>query len=811
MTVDQKDLGPLDWRIAIVDKSGRPTPEFQRRWALQRGNNDLLQTVEIGSGPPKGIPVDGEAYVDVSTNPATLYVGDKGKWLITGTLPLSSVHPGPPGLDGEDGQDGPPGPPGLRGAAGSAGSVGPQGPVGFGMDGADGLDGDRGAPGPVGPVGATGPAGAGQRSIVQQQCSSYNAGQTTAGFTTCIMPKAPTQGNLLVAVMQWNHANGTPGAGAGWTLAAFDAVGTNPFNVQAALFYKYAGAGESTSQTPGNAGLTYGSTNIWEIQGVTGVWTADFVNFAFNDAPAGQPVLSFTDGGYTTITGGCMVLAFLGGNNGIGYATPAVMTQAGAGILTADTHIGATGGLSGVSAVAGHYNLVQTIGTVLKGTTSSSNSSSWFYAYVEMTSVGPGVAGPTGPQGPIGVGFDGEEGPEGPPGPAGATGPSGSVGPQGIPGVMGMMGLDGEEGPEGMLIPGPAGPRGLLGLSGPAGLPGADGSDGDDGQPIPGPPGQRGATGLTGPQGLGLDGNDGDDGQSIPGPRGLTGSQGIMGMPGFDGVDGEDFSLMGGAYLPLSGGNLSGPLGVIGGSQTSPGIQFLNTGGNNGFVVSGNDLFVILNGNVSALFAPGELVIEGSGTGITWEAARTDATLSNNSNILFFPAIGKNSAGTSIEWGVFEIQAVTTTAGSELGEIRFASFHGGSTQVDFTMSGGALYDGAGAGGQQVISANGGITGILSSPHSKQAPLTGFSITIANNVNYLILDPAGTLATGTITMPAAPMDGQDVTVSTSKAIISITINGNTGQTMGVVDSGMGNPAGWMKFKYVLANTTWYRVG
>ncbi len=34
-----KDTGPLDWRIAIVDQTGRPTPEFQRRWSTQRDNN----------------------------------------------------------------------------------------------------------------------------------------------------------------------------------------------------------------------------------------------------------------------------------------------------------------------------------------------------------------------------------------------------------------------------------------------------------------------------------------------------------------------------------------------------------------------------------------------------------------------------------------------------------------------------------------------------------------------------------------------------------------------------------------------------
>ncbi len=39
---DATDLGPLDWRIGIVDRNGRPTPEFQRRWESIRSNDSLI-------------------------------------------------------------------------------------------------------------------------------------------------------------------------------------------------------------------------------------------------------------------------------------------------------------------------------------------------------------------------------------------------------------------------------------------------------------------------------------------------------------------------------------------------------------------------------------------------------------------------------------------------------------------------------------------------------------------------------------------------------------------------------------------------
>lgn len=81
-----KDTGPLDWRIAITDKAGRPTPEFQRRWATQRANNALIGTITLGSGVPTGTPDDGAEYVDASATPPILYIGNSGMWLRIGVF-----------------------------------------------------------------------------------------------------------------------------------------------------------------------------------------------------------------------------------------------------------------------------------------------------------------------------------------------------------------------------------------------------------------------------------------------------------------------------------------------------------------------------------------------------------------------------------------------------------------------------------------------------------------------------------------------------------------------------------------------------
>jgi hypothetical protein len=57
------NLGPLDWRISIVDKSGRPTPEFQRRWNTQRNVNTQLADQGSDANPI----MDGAASPGAST------------------------------------------------------------------------------------------------------------------------------------------------------------------------------------------------------------------------------------------------------------------------------------------------------------------------------------------------------------------------------------------------------------------------------------------------------------------------------------------------------------------------------------------------------------------------------------------------------------------------------------------------------------------------------------------------------------------------------------------------------------------------
>jgi hypothetical protein len=91
----------------------------------------------------------------------------------------------------------------------------------------------------------------------------------------------------------------------------------------------------------------------------------------------------------------------------------------------------------------------------------------------------------------------------------------------------------------------------------------------------------------------------------------------------------------------------------------------------------------------------------------------------------------------------------------------------------------------------------------------QAPATGFSITISNSSTTLLLTPTGTLATGTVIMPAAPIDGHVVRVLSSQTVSALTVSPNTGQSISGAPSAIG-PATPFAMIYDLAGTTWYRM-
>jgi hypothetical protein len=88
-----------------------------------------------------------------------------------------------------------------------------------------------------------------------------------------------------------------------------------------------------------------------------------------------------------------------------------------------------------------------------------------------------------------------------------------------------------------------------------------------------------------------------------------------------------------------------------------------------------------------------------------------------------------------------------------------------------------------------------------------APITGFSLTLGLYDGPVILDPAGTLATGTITLMSPALDGMRVSIRTSQQITALTVNAGAGQSIKGAPTTLAL-GGTIDAVYRATNTTWY---
>jgi hypothetical protein len=98
----------------------------------------------------------------------------------------------------------------------------------------------------------------------------------------------------------------------------------------------------------------------------------------------------------------------------------------------------------------------------------------------------------------------------------------------------------------------------------------------------------------------------------------------------------------------------------------------------------------------------------------------------------------------------------------------------------------------------------------SSGYSQQTPLTGFSITVPSTVSVLQLTPAGTLATGTITLPATPADGQRVLVFSTQTVTALTVSPSAGQTINGTAITTLAANGNFEYMFTAASKIWFRI-
>jgi len=86
-----------------------------------------------------------------------------------------------------------------------------------------------------------------------------------------------------------------------------------------------------------------------------------------------------------------------------------------------------------------------------------------------------------------------------------------------------------------------------------------------------------------------------------------------------------------------------------------------------------------------------------------------------------------------------------------------------------------------------------------------APLTGTVVAVTGTANYLALNPAGTLATLSITLPATPTNGQPLVINSSQIITALTFTGGTVQ--GYSGAFQFNAGQSLRLTYDTAQTKW----
>lgn len=71
---------------------------------------------------------------------------------------------------------------------------------------------------------------------------------------------------------------------------------------------------------------------------------------------------------------------------------------------------------------------------------------------------------------------------------------------------------------------------------------------------------------------------------------------------------------------------------------------------------------------------------------------------------------------------------------------------------------------------------------LSIPARYEVPLTAFSIDLSVGASELVINPAGTLATGTVILPVNPEEGRIFSMVSTQTQTALTVTVGTGDTL-----------------------------
>lgn len=102
------------------------------------------------------------------------------------------------------------------------------------------------------------------------------------------------------------------------------------------------------------------------------------------------------------------------------------------------------------------------------------------------------------------------------------------------------------------------------------------------------------------------------------------------------------------------------------------------------------------------------------------------------------------------------------------------------------------------------------TTVASGPLQVQVPLTGFTINAPDDCSTLVINPAGTLATGTLRLPVNPREGTEFEFGSTQTQTALTVSVGSGTTHTIVGPAVTALTAGVAVKWRFAATVWYRT-
>lgn len=232
-----------------------------------------------------------------------------------------------------------------------------------------------------------------------------------------------------------------------------------------------------------------------------------------------------------------------------------------------------------------------------------------------------------------------------------------------------------------------------------------------------------------------------------------------------------------------------------------------------GTVVSGNNIVGIQRGvqvfsETGAIVGDNKITISEDGSAVFCQAATrpvvginqySQTSLGNGSAVTF-----QNCTGGALNGGFANgfdtVAEINSSAGISLTDyfVHLPVNTNCTTQFSMSLTGGTSWDNT----STVLRPG------LGNVANIQIPSTGFTVTVAEPTAHQILNSSTTLASGTLTMKAAPLPGEMVTLRSASTITTLTVAANAGQTITGAPTTFTAGAAPISGIYDFATARWY---